>query len=53
MRDHHGNPYSVSYSDAMQQPLSTMVAASMLEQQQDHGHMAPHMELGSDNGLES
>ena len=50
MHTHHDGPYSVSYTETMQQPLSPMVVGPGLEQQQiDHNQMASHLNLHADS----
>ena len=50
MHAHHDVPYSVSYTETMQQPLSPMVVGpSMDQQQKDHNQMAHHLNLHGEN----
>ena len=50
MHEHHDVPYSVSYTETMQQPLSPMVVGPNLDQQQkDHNQMAHHLNLHGEN----
>lgn len=52
MTNVHGVPYSVSYTDTMQQPLSPMVGGPMLDQQHTHHEdMTAHMGLNADDGI--
>ena len=51
MHPHHG-PYSVSYTETMQQPLSPMVVGpSMDQQQKDHNQMAQHLNLHGEGAV--
>lgn len=47
MHTHHDGPYSVSYTETMQQPLSPMVVGPDMQQQQhkEHHQMASHLNL--------
>ena len=50
MHAHHDVPYSVSYTETMQQPLSPMVVGPNMDQQQkDHNQMAQHLNLHGEN----
>lgn len=50
MHTHHDAPYSVSYTETMQQPLSPMTVGPDMEQQQkEHNQMASHLNLHGDN----
>ncbi|KAL3154238.1 hypothetical protein ABBQ32_013739 [Trebouxia sp. C0010 RCD-2024] len=50
MHAHHDVPYSVSYTETMQQPLSPMVVGPSMDQhQKDPNHMAHHLNLHGEN----
>ena len=52
MHSHHEGPYSVSYTETMQQPLSPMVVGPDMQQQnKEHHQMASHLNLHGDNGV--
>ena len=50
---HHDGPYSVSYTETMQQPLSPMVIGpnSLEQQQKDHTHMASHLNMHAESAV--
>ena len=50
MHAHRDGPYSVSYTETMQQPLSPMVVGPDMQQQhKDHNQMASHLNLHGEN----
>ena len=50
MRTHHDGPYSVSYTETMQQPLSPLVVEPGMEQQnKEQNEMASHLNLHGEN----
>lgn len=47
---HHDVPYSVSYTETMQQPLSPMVVGPSMDQhQKEQNQMAHHLNLHGEN----